>query len=183
MRLKSELKASLLIPVVVLGIAWLQEGIDQLLFRGQWNLPMVPGGSALGILTAPFSHGGWGHLLANSTLFLPLSWMVCFKSKRDYLAIWLGVFITAIPVWLWWPNGSHGLSGVVYGLLGYLLLIGWLERLPFSLVLSLSTLLLYGGVLPSLLPVFTPAGVSWIGHASGFAGGLLAAAAVSRSRP
>ena len=183
MRLKSELKASLLIAVVVLGIAWLQEGIDQLLFRGQWNLPMVPGGSALGILTAPFSHGGLGHLLANSTLFLPLSWMVCFKSKRDYLAIWLGVFITAIPVWLWWPNGSHGLSGVVYGLLGYLLLIGWLERRPFSLVLSLSALLLYGGVLPSLLPVFTPAGVSWIGHASGFAGGLLAAAAVSRSRP
>ena len=112
MGLKSELKATLLIPVVVLGIAWLQEGIDQLLFGGQWNLPMVPGGSALGILTAPFSHGGWGHLLANSTLFLPLSWMVCFKSKRDYLAIWLGVFITAIPVWLWWPNGSHGLSGV-----------------------------------------------------------------------
>ena len=183
MGLKAEIKASLLIPVVVLGIAWLQEGIDQLLFRGQWNLPMVPGGSALGILTAPFSHGGLGHLLANSTLFLPLSWMVCFKSKRDYLAIWLGVFITAIPVWLWWPNGSHGLSGVVYGLLGYLLLIGWLERRPFSLVLSLSTLLLYGGVLPSLLPVFTPAGVSWIGHASGFAGGLLAAAAVSRSRP
>ena len=183
MGLKAELKATLLIPVVVLGIAWLQEGIDQLLFGGQWNLPMVPGGSALGIPTAPFSHGGWGHLLANSTLFLPLSWMVCFKSKRDYLAIWLGVFITAIPVWLWWPNGSHGLSGVVYGLLGYLLLIGWLERRPFSLVLSLSTLLLYGGVLPSLLPVFTPAGVSWIGHASGFAGGLLAAAAVSRSRP
>ena len=72
---------------------------------------------------------------------------------------------------------------MVYGLLGYLLLIGWLERRPFSLVLSLSALLLYGGVLPSLLPVFTPAGVSWIGHASGFAGGLLAAAAVSRSRP
>ncbi|MGA0995806.1 MAG: rhomboid family intramembrane serine protease, partial [Vulcanococcus sp.] len=36
---------------------------------------------------------------------------------------------------------------------------------------------------PSLLPFFTPAGVSWIGHASGFAGGLLAAAVVSRSRP
>jgi hypothetical protein len=28
------------------------------------------------------------------------------------------VYVTAIPVWLLWPNGSHGLSGVVYGLLG-----------------------------------------------------------------
>ncbi|MGA0989558.1 MAG: rhomboid family intramembrane serine protease, partial [Vulcanococcus sp.] len=52
-----------------------------------------------------------------------------------------------------------------------------------TMLLSLAVLLIYGGILPSLLPFFTPAGVSWIGHASGFAGGLLAAAAVSRSRP
>ena len=32
----------------------------------------------------------------------------------------------------------------------------------------------------SLIPLFSPAGVSWIGHASGFAGGLLAAWAVQR---
>jgi membrane associated rhomboid family serine protease len=31
--------------------------------------------------------------------------------------------------------------------------------------------------------VFTPAGVSWIGHFSGFCGGLLAALAVFRERP
>ena len=178
-----DLKAALLIPLALLALAWLQEGIDQLLFRGQWNLPMLPGGPALGILTAPFSHGGWGHLLANSGLFLPLSWLVCFKSKWDYLSVWAAVLFTAIPVWLWWPNGAHGLSGVVYGLLGYLLLIGWLERRPLTMLLSLAVLLIYGGILPSLLPFFTPAGVSWIGHASGFAGGLLAAAAVSRSRP
>jgi len=178
-----DLKAALLIPLALLALAWLQEGIDQLVFRGQWNLPMLPGGPALGILTAPFSHGGWGHLLANSGLFLPLSWLVCFKSKRDYLAVWAAVLFTAIPVWLWWPNGAHGLSGVVYGLLGYLLLIGWLERRPLTMLLSLAVLLIYGGILPSLLPFFTPAGVSWIGHASGFAGGLLAAAVVSRSRP
>jgi membrane associated rhomboid family serine protease len=30
------------------------------------------------------------------------------------------------------------------------------------------------------LPFFVPAGVSWIGHVSGFAGGLLAAWAVQR---
>ena len=178
-----DLTAALLIPLGLLALAWLQEGVDQLLFRGQWNLPMLPGGPALGILTAPFSHSDWGHLLANSSLFLPLSWLVCFKSKWDYLAVGAAVLITAIPVWLWWPTGAHGLSGVVYGLLGYLLLIGWLERRPWTMLLSLAVLLIYGGILPSLLPLFTPAGVSWIGHASGFAGGLLAAAAVSRSRP
>ena len=176
----ARLGSTLLIPPLILAIPWIQELIDQLLFGGRWNLPMLPGGSFLGVLTAPFSHSGFGHLLANSLLFLPLSWLVLAKSRRDYLAVWLGVYATAIPVWLLWPTGSHGLSGVVYGLLGYLLLIGWLEKRPWPLVLSLLCLISYGGVLPSLIPLFSPPGVSWIGHASGFAGGLLAAWAVHR---
>jgi membrane associated rhomboid family serine protease len=70
---------------------------------------------------------------------------------------------------------------VIYGLLGYLLWIGWLEKRPLSLLLSLGCLLMYGGLLPALIPLFSPVGVSWIGHASGFGGGLLAAWAMQRS--
>jgi membrane associated rhomboid family serine protease len=90
--------------------------------------------------------------------FLPLSWLVLLRGRRDYLAVWLGVYATAIPVWLLWPNGSHGLSGVVYGLLCYLLLIGWIEKRPLSLLLSVLALVTYAGVLPSLLPIFSPPG-------------------------
>ena len=170
----ARLGTNLLIPPLILLIPWTQEVIDQLLFRGGWNLPMEPQGPFIGVFTAPFSHSGFGHLLANSLMFLPLSWLVLTKGRRDYLTVWLGVYATAIPVWLFWPTASHGLSGVVYGLLGYLLLIGWLERRPLSLLLSVLCLISYGGVLPSLIPLFSPAGVSWIGHASGFAGGILA---------
>lgn len=176
------LMTNLLIPLLILAVAWVQELVDQLLFGGRWNLPMVPGGSFAGVLTAPFSHSGFGHLLANSLLFVPLSWLVLIQGRRDYLAVWLGVLLLAIPVWLLWPTGSHGLSGVVYGLLGYLLLIGWLEKRPRSLLLSVLCLITYGGVLPSLLPFASPAGVSWIGHVSGFGGGLLAAWAVHRDQ-
>lgn len=170
----------LLIPPLILAVAWVQELVDQIFFAGRWNLPMVPGGPIWGVFTAPFSHGSFGHLISNSLWFLPLSWLVLAKGGRDYLAVWICVFVTAVPVWLFWPQSSHGLSGVVYGLLGYLLLIGWLERHPFSLLLSLFALVSYGGILPSLLPFLSPAGVSWIGHVSGFAGGMLAAAAVHR---
>ena len=69
---------------------------------------------------------------------------------------------------------------MVYGLLGYLLLIGWLERRLLPVLLSLIAFWLYGSALVSLIPGVSPAGVSWIGHASGFAGGLLAALAVHR---
>ena len=122
----------------------------------------------------------FGHLISNSLWFLPLSWLVLLKGGRDYLAVWIGVWLFSIPVWLFWPGGSHGLSGVIYGLLGYLLWIGWLEKRPLSLLLSIGCLLMYGGLLPALVPFLSPVGVSWIGHASGFAGGLLAAWAVQR---
>ena len=176
----ARLGTNFLIPPLILLIPWGQELIDQLLFQGGWNLPMLPRGPFIGVITAPFSHSGFGHLLANSLMFLPLSWLVLTKGRQHYLAVWLGVYATAIPVWLLWPTASHGLSGVVYGLLGYLLLIGWLEKRPLSLLLSVLCLITYGSVLPSLIPLFSPAGVSWIGHASGFCGGLLAARCMQR---
>ncbi|NQV09964.1 MAG: rhomboid family intramembrane serine protease [Cyanobacteria bacterium] len=179
-RALARLGATALIPLLPLALAWGQELVDQLFFGGQWNLPMVPGGSFLGVLTAPFSHSDFGHLLGNSLWFLPLSWLVLAKSRSDYLAVWLGAYLMAIPVWLFWPTSSHGLSGVVFALVGYLIVIGFLERRPLVLALSLFSLISYGGFLPGLLPFFSPPGVSWIGHASGFAGGVLAALAVYR---
>jgi hypothetical protein len=68
--------ATLLIPVLILAVPWVQEVVDQLFFAGRWNLPMVQGGSFLGVLTAPFSHGGFGHLISNTLWFVPLSWLV-----------------------------------------------------------------------------------------------------------
>ena len=170
------------IPLFLLGLAWCQELVDQLLFQGRWNLPMGPGLPLWGVLTAPFSHAGFGHLLSNSLVFLPLSWLVLTRGIRDYIAVWLGVVITAIPIALLWPSASHGLSGVVYGLLGYLLLIGWLERRLVPILLSLITLWLYGTALIALIPGVSPAGVSWVGHAGGFAGGMLAAMSVKREK-
>lgn len=165
----------LLIPLLLLALAWGQELVDQLFFHGSWNLAMLPRGPILGVLTAPFSHGGFGHLLSNSIWFLPLSWLVLLRGLRAYLAVWIAVYLMALPVWWFWPVGSHGLSGVVYGLLGYLLLIGWFERRPLSIALSALGVSLYGGLLPSLFPLFSAPGVSWIGHVSGFLGGVLAA--------
>jgi membrane associated rhomboid family serine protease len=174
------LRRGALVPVLLLALAWTQELVDQLAFGGRWNLPLVHGGPAWGLLTAPFSHAGFGHLINNSLWFLPLSWLVLIQGRRAYLAVWVAVLALQIPVWLLWPSASHGLSGVNYGLLGYLLLVGWLEKRPLSLLLLAGCLLAYGGLLPALLPFLSPPGVSWIGHASGFVAGLVAALAVYR---
>ena len=171
-----------LIPLLLLGLAWGQELIDQLLLAGQWNLPMGPGLPLWRVLTAPFSHAGFGHLISNTLVFLPLSWLVLTRGTRDYLAVWIGVLIVEIPIAMLWPARSHGLSGVVYGLLGYLLLIGFLERRIVPILLGGLTFWLYGSALLALIPGVSPAGVSWIGHAGGFVGGLLAACTIQRDR-
>ena len=76
-----------LIPLLLLGLAWGQELIDQLLLAGQWNLPMGPGLPLWRVLTAPFSHAGFGHLISNTLVFLPLSWLVLTRGRSDYLAV------------------------------------------------------------------------------------------------
>lgn len=166
---------------MLVGLAWLQELIDTLVLRGQGSLALGPGSAWWTLFTAPFSHGGFSHLLTNTLVFLPLSYLVMVKGLRAYLAVWIGVIVMEIPIWLFWPVGSHGLSGVVYGLLGYLLAIGLIERRLLSLGLSVLVLCLYGGALFGLLPWASPPGVSWIGHTGGFVGGLLAAGATART--
>ena len=104
----------IVLPLILLGLSWLQEGIDQLLLGGRWNLAMGPGTPWWTLLTAPFSHGDLGHLIGNSIVFLPLSYLVLLKSLRGYIAVWIAVIVLEIPLWLFWPVGSHGLSGVVY---------------------------------------------------------------------
>ena len=92
-----------LIPLLLLGLAWGQELIDQLFWGGQWNLPMGPGLPLWRILTAPFSHAGFGHLISNTLVFLPLSWLVLTRGSRDYIAVWIGVLLVAIPIAMLWP--------------------------------------------------------------------------------
>ena len=70
------------------------------------------------------------------------------------------------------------MSGVVYGLVGYLLVIGIAERRILSLALTVFALTTYSHFLPTLLPWVSPPGVSWIGHFLGFLGGVVAALAM-----
>jgi len=170
------------LPLALVGVAWLQELVDSTLFAGSWTLPIGRGTPWWSLFTAPFSHGGVEHLLSNTLAFLPLSYLVISQGLKAYGAVWIGVVIAEIPIWLFWPTRSHGLSGVVYGLLGYLIVRGLVERRLISLALSGLTLSLYGSATIGLLPWASPPGVSWIGHAGGFAGGILAAIVMAQPK-
>ncbi len=169
------MRIRILLSFGLISIAWIQEIIDQVFFQGNWNFPLIPRGAWWGLFTAPFSHEGYGHLISNSIIFLPLSFLILAKGIEDFIIVWLGVIIMEIPIWLLTSNPVHGLSGVIYGMLGYLILIGIFEKSFVAISLSILCTLIYGNSLFALIPLFSPQGVSWFGHFAGFLGGIISA--------
>src|SRR5579883_1164608 len=135
----------------------------------------------LGIVCAPFLHGSFGHLIANTGPIFILGWLILLRGV-DYfwqVSIFCAV-ASGLGVWLFSPGYSVtvGASGVIFGYLGFLLLRGFYERSPSSILISLLVLIDYGGVFWGLLPM--RGGVSWQAHLFGFLGGVLCARVASQ---
>ncbi len=129
-----------------------------------------------GIVLTPFLHVDLRHLIANSgILFVLLTVSLSFSRKLTFRALWIIVLVGGGLVWLA-GNGAAihvGASGVIFGLIGFLMGLGLFRRDWKALILSLVIFLLYGGVLQSLF-TYVP-GISWTGHLFGFISGVLAA--------
>ncbi|MEL7504706.1 MAG: rhomboid family intramembrane serine protease [Cyanobacteria bacterium J06554_6] len=134
-----------------------------------------------GILLAPFLHGGFEHLAANTLPLLGLSLLVMGLGDW-WLTTLLALLTAGTGTWLIAATGSvHiGASGVIFGYIGCLTLRGYFERSPVAIGVSILTIGLYGGSLGGVLP--GQAGVSWEGHLFGFLGGALVAWVRSRKR-
>lgn len=128
-----------------------------------------------GIVFAPFLHGGFGHLIANTLPFLVLGAVIALGSVRRFAKVTVIVaLISGLGVWLTGPeNTIHiGASGLVFGYLLYLMSRGFFARKISYLLGGLLVTMIYGGILWGLLP--TP-GISWQGHLFGAIGGVAAA--------
>lgn len=130
-----------------------------------------------GIAFAPFLHAGFGHLLSNSLVFAVLG--VIAYAAVTLVRFGGVVVITALSsgfgAWLFGSPSTVviGASGVIFGLLGFLLFRGFAERSPGAITISIMMLLIYGGTISGILP--GAAYVSWQSHLFGFIGGAGAA--------
>ena len=136
----------------------------------------------IGILTSHFLHANLPHIVANSIGLLILGFVSC-KYSRSLTAVAI-VYSMLIAGGLTWCFGSWshpetvhvGASGVIFGLIGWMVANGLFRREWGAFFLSLVVLLLYGGAIPGVLPSAEAkvAQVSWEMHLGGFIGGVMA---------
>ena len=130
----------------------------------------------LGILMAPLLHLDIMHLVANSgAFFFLIAISMSFSRKLTVKAILIIMLVGGGLVWLLGSSESiHiGASGIIFGLIGFLIFLGIFRREWIALVFSALIFVLYGGAVFSLL-IYVP-GISWAGHIFGFMSGILAA--------
>ena len=132
--------------------------------------------SSLGdIVTAPFIHANWPHLIANTGPLLVLGALVLLGGIGEFLFVTLTCAICAgAGSWVFGETARHiGASGVVFGYVGYLLFRPAFDRRLLFMVMTIAVIALYGSAL--LWSVVPRAGISWTAHFFGFLGGALAA--------
>jgi membrane associated rhomboid family serine protease len=121
------------------------------------------------IFLGPLVHSGWQHLISNSAPFLLTGvLMETFYptvAKRAFMMIYL---FTGCMVWFFARDSYHvGASGVVYGMVSFLLFTGVFRKSKKSVYLSLTILLLYSGLFAGVVPMADQPQISWESHLYG----------------
>ena len=183
----ARLPGALLTVSVMLAVLWVLELVDTSM-DGRLDAygirPRTVSGLE-GIPLAPLLHAGFQHLISNSFVFAVLGVIA-------YVSVTLGRFIALIAITVVssglgaWAFGASntvviGASGVIFGLLGFLLFRGVAERSAGAITVSIMMLVIYGGTISGVLPGVPY--VSWQAHLFGFIGGACAAFWLRSPRP
>ncbi len=123
----------------------------------------------------PFLHADLAHIASNSVSMLVLLTLFFYFFRATAPMALLGIYlISGILTWcIAHPGYYIGASAVIYGLAGYLFFSGLFKRYRPLQALSLLVIFLYGGLVWGLFPLQPD--VSWEGHLSGLASGILLA--------
>ena len=127
------------------------------------------------ILTAPFIHGSFIHLI-NNVIGLCIFSVLYFVHTMDrYIkSLILIILISGALVWLFGRNAFHiGASGVVFGLWSLCIATAWFERKFINIVIAAVVIIFYGGVIYGVLPISS--GVSFESHIFGVIAGIFCA--------
>lgn len=136
------------------------------------------------VVPAAFMHFGFAHVAANSVPLLIFGFLAALGGIRRFLALSLVIIVVSgVGIWLFSPSYANtaGASGLVFGLFGFLVVRGFVERRLLEVGVGLLVGAVWGSsILLGVSPSDT--GVSWQGHLFGLLAGI-AGAFLFRRRP
>jgi membrane associated rhomboid family serine protease len=129
-----------------------------------------------GVLTAPFLHVSFAHLIDNTVPFVFMGVIIALRGAwRLALVTLIVILVGGLGTWLVAPGGTVtvGASGVVFGYATYLFTRGLFDRSWVEILTGVVVGVVWGGALVS--SVVPHNGISWQAHACGAIGGVVAA--------
>jgi membrane associated rhomboid family serine protease len=178
--IKQELNGVIIFVAVIWGV-FLADYIVPGKFN-DWGLVPRTLWGFVGIPLMPFLHGGLGHIVSNTVPLVVLLVLLAGSRARSWEIVIELVLFGGGLLWLFGRGATHvGASGLIYGLIAYLIVSGFREKRVVPMLVALLVGFLYGttlffGVLPT-----AGKAVSWDGHLFGaIAGAALGYFAVGR---
>lgn len=129
-----------------------------------------------GIVFAPFLHGGFDHIAANTLPLLILGFLAAIRGTGRFLAASLIIIlVSGLGVWLTAESGSVtvGASGLILGYFGFILARGLFDHSLVDIAIAVVVAIFYGTLIFAVLP--GAVGISWQAHLFGLVGGVIAA--------
>ncbi len=172
------MSSSLYLLIGFIGLILLLEVLNTLLDHSLNTYGIVPRTSVglVGIPISPFLHGSYLHVQSNAVGLLALGTLAVIRSGSRFPWVCaIIILLGGLAVWIVGRPAAHvGASGLVFGLFGYLLVRGLIDRSILSILIAVVVAGVFGWVILSgILP--TSDYVSWEGHLCGLAAGALAA--------
>ncbi len=185
-RLGQDRLTALQLVVAMIAFMWVLEAVDYVAPGAPLDNYGIHPRDAAGlaeILSAPFLHVGFGHLISNTVPFAVMGAAIALGGlARVALVTLIVAVVSGLGVWLIAPsNEVHlGASGLVFGYASYLVTRGILSRRLVELAVGVVVAGVFGiGLLQGLLPQER---ISWQAHLFGAIGGVLAAYYLVRRR-
>ncbi len=186
---KRKFGGSLAIPALIVALMFAVKVMEEAfqISLGSWGLVPQTAHGLLGILTMPFLHGSWEHLLTNAPALLVLGTALyyCYPTLANRVML-LCYLASGLLTWcIGSPHSIHiGASALIYGLNLFLIVSGFIRGNRMLIVIALIMVFLYGsfiwGMIPSLAKLQN---ISWEGHLSGALVGILLALAFKKEGP
>lgn len=177
-------RAAFIVSALWVAVLWAIQAVNLLsgYWLNSWGIYPRELSGLWGILFAPFLHTGLFHLFSNSVPMLILLALVYMSSVRSLVWVSItGILLGGLGVWVFGSSGYHvGASGLIFAFWGYLIADAWFRRSVKSILISMITLLLYGGLLFSVFS-YNPY-ISFSGHLFGLLAGVITARLLALSR-